>query len=89
MEWVEKLQKALDENRFVLYAQDIVQISASAEPGAHCEILVRMRDERGNLVLPGQFIPAAERYNLMPAIDRWVIRDGAGDAGAHAGRPGR
>jgi diguanylate cyclase (GGDEF)-like protein/PAS domain S-box-containing protein len=75
MEWVEKLQKALDENRFVLYAQDIVQISESAERGTHCEILVRMRDERGNLVMPMSFIPAAERYNLMPAIDRWVIRN--------------
>jgi diguanylate cyclase (GGDEF)-like protein/PAS domain S-box-containing protein len=74
MEWVGRLQKALDENRFVLYAQDIVALSGSSRDGTHCEVLVRMLDERGNLVPPGAFIPAAERYNLMPAIDRWVIR---------------
>ena len=88
MEWVGKLQKALDENRFVLYAQDIVQLSESAERGTHCEVLVRMLDERGNLVPPMAFIPAAERYNLMPAIDRWVIRNALADAGADAGRSG-
>ena len=74
MEWVGRLQKALDENRFVLYAQDIVQLSGSAQGGTHCELLVRMLDEHGELVPPMAFIPAAERYNLMPAIDRWVIR---------------
>ncbi|MEO1255308.1 MAG: EAL domain-containing protein, partial [Bacteroidota bacterium] len=40
----------------------------------HCEILLRMIDEEGDLILPGAFIPAAERYGLMPDIDRWVVK---------------
>jgi diguanylate cyclase (GGDEF)-like protein/PAS domain S-box-containing protein len=74
MEWISRLQKALKEDRFVLYAQDIRGLDARREHGTHCEILVRLLDERGELVPPMAFIPAAERYNLMPAIDRWVIR---------------
>ncbi|MEO8039873.1 MAG: EAL domain-containing protein [Betaproteobacteria bacterium] len=74
MEWVGRLQKALDENRFVLHAQDIVHVNPQARSGRHCELLVRMVDERGLMVPPMAFIPAAERYNLMPSIDRWVIR---------------
>jgi diguanylate cyclase (GGDEF)-like protein/PAS domain S-box-containing protein len=74
MEWISRLQKALKEDRFVLYAQDIRGLDASRQHGTHCEILLRLLDERGELVPPMAFIPAAERYNLMPAIDRWVIR---------------
>jgi len=74
MEWISRLQKALKEDRFVLYAQDIKALDTRREHGTHCEILVRLLDERGELVPPMAFIPAAERYNLMPAIDRWVIR---------------
>jgi len=74
MEWISRLQKALKEDRFVLYAQDIRGLDAGREHGTHCEILVRLLDESGELVPPMAFIPAAERYNLMPAIDRWVIR---------------
>jgi diguanylate cyclase (GGDEF)-like protein len=74
MQWIGRLQKALDEDRFLLYAQDIVPVSGASRQGRHCELLVRMVDERGELVPPRSFIPAAERYNLMPAIDRWVVR---------------
>jgi diguanylate cyclase (GGDEF)-like protein/PAS domain S-box-containing protein len=74
MEWVGRLQKALDEDRFVLYSQDIVAISGPRK-GSHCELLIRMLDEKGELVPPMAFIPAAERYGLMPSIDRWVIRN--------------
>jgi len=74
MEWISRLQKALKEDRFVLYAQDIRGLDTSRQHGTHCEILIRLLDERGELVPPMAFIPAAERYNLMPAIDRWVIR---------------
>ncbi|MEW9898962.1 EAL domain-containing protein [Chitinivorax sp. PXF-14] len=73
MEWVGRLHKALNEDRFQLYFQRIEPIS-TAEDGAHFEVLVRMIDESGNSVPPGSFIPAAERYNLMPAIDRWIVR---------------
>jgi diguanylate cyclase (GGDEF)-like protein/PAS domain S-box-containing protein len=75
MEWIGRLQKALDEDRFVLYAQDIVEIKAPRGRVTHRELLVRMLDERGEIVPPMTFIPAAERYGLMPSIDRWVLRN--------------
>jgi diguanylate cyclase (GGDEF)-like protein/PAS domain S-box-containing protein len=75
MEWVVRIQKALEEDRFVLYAQDIVQVNGKSDHGSHCELLVRMLDEDGKLVPPMAFIPAAERYGLMPSVDRWVLRN--------------
>ena len=74
MEWVARIQKALDQDRFCLYAQEIVSVETARHEGLHLELLIRMIDEQGKLVAPMAFIPAAERYNLMPAIDRWVIR---------------
>ena len=74
MEWVGRIHQALEENRLCLYAQEILPMRADSDSGRHIEILVRMIDERGELVPPMAFIPAAERYNLMPSIDRWVIR---------------
>ncbi len=74
MQWVSRITKALAENRFCLYFQTIVAIAPTATEEIHCEILLRLRDEEGNLVAPMAFIPAAERYNLMPTIDRWVIK---------------
>lgn len=73
MQWVSRISKALEENRLVLFAQDIRPLAAM-DRRRHCEILVRMRDENGLLVPPTAFIPAAERYNLMSSIDRWVVR---------------
>jgi diguanylate cyclase (GGDEF)-like protein/PAS domain S-box-containing protein len=75
MEWVARIQKALEEDRFVLYAQDIVPVDPNKQQGTHCEMLVRMLDESNELVPPMAFIPAAERYGLMPSIDRWVLRN--------------
>jgi len=73
MEWVARIQRALDEGRLRLFSQEIVSLRQSSKHGAHCEILLRMLDERGALVPPGLFIPAAEKYGLMPALDRWVV----------------
>ncbi|HEV2514939.1 MAG TPA: EAL domain-containing protein [Devosia sp.] len=70
--WVQRLQRALDRDSFVLYAQDIVPLSRKAD-SEHCEILVRLADN-GDLIGPGRFIPAAERFGLMPQLDRWVVR---------------
>ncbi len=72
MQWVEKIQHAIDDNQFVLYGQLIVPISDEQE-GLHFETLIRYRDEKGNIIPPGAFLPAAERYNLAPALDKWVI----------------
>ncbi|MEW5942538.1 MAG: EAL domain-containing protein [Pseudomonadota bacterium] len=74
MQWVSRINKAFEENRFHLYYQEIVSTDPEQAGAEHYEILLRMKDEAGNLVAPAAFIAAAERYNLMPAIDRWVIR---------------
>ncbi len=75
MQWVEKIQRGLDENRFTLYGQLIVPVSAFSEnqEGRHFETLVRYLDEKGNTIPPGAFLPAAERYNMATALDKWVI----------------
>jgi diguanylate cyclase (GGDEF)-like protein/PAS domain S-box-containing protein len=74
MRWMPRIQQALADERFRLYYQPIVPIAPNALPGDHGEILLRMLDEQGQLVPPGAFLPAAERYGLMLAIDRWVVR---------------
>ena len=73
IEWVARIDQALDENRFCLYAQRIVAAGADDPHSQHVELLLRMLDADGKVILPMSFIPAAERYNLMPKIDRWVI----------------
>lgn len=72
MLWVSRLTEAFQQQRFRLYAQPIVCLTAAGTP--HDEVLVRIRDAKGHLILPGAFIPAAERYDMMLDIDRWVIR---------------
>ncbi|GAB1544505.1 hypothetical protein NUACC21_71810 [Scytonema sp. NUACC21] len=74
MQWGVKISQALEDNRFCLYYQKIVPTNLTKSGEEHYEVLLRLIDEKGELVLPMTFIPAAERYNLMPAIDRWVIR---------------
>ncbi len=74
-QWVVQINQALEENRFRLYSQPIVHLlNYPTTIGTHCEILLRLQLATGQLVSPMAFIPAAERYNLMHAIDRWVIR---------------
>ncbi|KWR85847.1 EAL domain-containing protein [Pseudomonas citronellolis] len=72
MAWVQRIRQALDEDRFRLFAQRIRAVDPQAEEGLHVELLLRVLDENGRLVPPNDFIPAAERYGLMPLIDRWV-----------------
>ena len=73
MNWVQRIHQALEEDRFCLYAQDIVSLAGRREEGLHVELLIRLRDETGALVPPGSFLPAAERFGLMGLIDRWVV----------------
>ena len=70
--WVSRIQAALREDRFELFAQRIQPIRPD-DDSRHYEILVRMRDEKGERVAPGLFLPAAENFFLMPRLDRWVI----------------
>ncbi|HET6718276.1 MAG TPA: EAL domain-containing protein, partial [Rhodocyclaceae bacterium] len=74
MQWVARITRAIETDRLCLYQQKIMPIGSNVEDGDHYEVLVRMRDETGALVPPMAFIPAAERYNMMPAVDRQIIR---------------
>ena len=75
MKWVSRISSAVEEDRLELFFQPIIGIGKdNGNARGHYELLLRMRDENGGLVSPDQFIPAAERYNLMSTLDRWVIR---------------
>ena len=76
MKWVSRITNAVEEERFELFFQPIIGIGEkNGGHRGHYELLLRMRDEKGELVGPDQFIPAAERYNLMSTLDRWVIHE--------------
>jgi diguanylate cyclase (GGDEF)-like protein/PAS domain S-box-containing protein len=77
--WVTRITKALEEDLFCLYQQPIAAISSTSSASSspvktHCEVLLRLQDESGEVIPPMAFIPAAERYNLMHQIDRWVVK---------------
>ena len=72
MRWVSRIQSAIESDRLELYAQPLRPLQG-VENGLHFEVLIRMRDEKGALVPPGEFLPAAERFQLSGRIDRWVI----------------
>ncbi|QMV73871.1 EAL domain-containing protein [Comamonas piscis] len=78
MEWVERIKAALEGGHFCLYAQNIVALSTAADHiaggGLHIEVQIRMHLPDGNIISPVLFIPAAERYGLMPMVDRWVVK---------------
>lgn len=74
MDWVRRLRLALEHNQFELHAQAIAPLQPSGETGLHMEVLLRLREDDGQLIAPGSFIPAAEHYGMMTSIDRWVVR---------------
>ena len=71
MQWVTRINQALEENRFCLYAQAIEPLDGSSD--LHYELLIRMIDSNGETIPPGAFLPAAERYNIITKVDFWVI----------------
>lgn len=73
LEWVSRIHLALEQQQFVLYIQRMESLGLTQE--LHCELLIRMRGEDGTFYPPGFFLPAAERYHLMPKIDRWVVAE--------------
>jgi len=77
IQWAARINNALEEGRFELFRQTILPLNVS-ETGEHYELLLRMRDEGGSLVSPDLFITAAERYGIMPNIDRWVVENALG-----------
>ncbi len=78
IQWINRINRALSENRFLLYYQTIVPINPIELEGDHYEILIRMEGDEGQIIPPGEFLPAAEHYHLSPQIDRWVIRNTIG-----------
>jgi PAS domain S-box-containing protein len=75
LSWVGRIQDALTQDRFVLYAQPIMDLRT--ERIVQHELLIRMKDPDGEIVLPGRFLPAAEEFGLILNIDRWVIGQSA------------
>ncbi|MGN1055692.1 MAG: putative bifunctional diguanylate cyclase/phosphodiesterase [Comamonas sp.] len=77
MEWVQRLRTSLEKNKFVLYAQTVYPLKSSTigNGGVHFEVLLRLHDRPGVAISPADFIPIAERYDLMTQIDRWVVRN--------------
>lgn len=73
-QWALRIEQALEESRFVLYAQRIERLKGPPQ-GVHAEALLRMIDDLGREVLPGAFLPAAERFHLASRIDRWVLNE--------------
>ncbi|MBS3954701.1 MAG: EAL domain-containing protein [Methylomicrobium sp.] len=73
MQWISKIQNALDKDQFELYGQCIKSMKAVTNNAGHYEVLIRMRGSNGELIPPGAFLPAAERFHLMSSIDRWVF----------------
>jgi diguanylate cyclase (GGDEF)-like protein/PAS domain S-box-containing protein len=74
MRWVTRLQEALDEDRLVLHAQRIVALDTAADQSLRAELLLRLRQCDGSLVLPGAFLPPAERFQMATRLDHWVLR---------------
>ena len=73
MQWVAKINSAIDEDRFQLYVQKIISLKAGLKNPQHTELLLRMIGEDGSIISPGMFLPAAERYNIAFRLDRWVV----------------
>ena len=71
MQWVNRIIESIENDRLCLYAQPIVALDDSSK--IHYELLIRMIGEEGEIIPPGAFLPAAERYNLMGKIDEWVV----------------
>ncbi len=74
MHWVSRINHALEEDRFQLYFQEIMPLQGHKQNFIlHGEILLRMIDKEGDIVSPNNFLPAAERYNMITLIDEWVV----------------
>lgn len=74
MQWIQDIQRAFKEDRLELYMQPILSLKKENEGEKHCELLLRLSDADDNIILPDIFLPAAEKYHLMPDIDRWVVK---------------
>lgn len=87
MSWAQEIRRAIEQNRFVLMGQRISATDGDGDDHLELEVLLRMLDADGNLVLPGAFLPAAERFGLMRDIDRYVIQAAIGLLAGAEGDP--
>ncbi len=74
LKWISVITEALESDRFSLYYQPIEPIRKDSDLGYKVELLLRLRGENDEIIPPGEFIPAAERYDLMHLVDQWVIK---------------
>ena len=86
IQWLQRLQVALRDGFFELFVQPIEPTVSGVSDGPSLEVFVRLRDD-GQSVAPAEFFPAAERYRLLPLIDRWVLNAALGALSAGALRP--
>ncbi|MCU1677830.1 MAG: hypothetical protein JWM93_2588 [Frankiales bacterium] len=84
LRWLDMVQAALDEDRFVLHGQPIVDLATGRTHGH--ELLLRMLGDDEQLIPPNAFLPVAERFGLIPAVDRWVIDKAIGLAADQGSR---
>jgi diguanylate cyclase (GGDEF)-like protein len=76
MQWLSRLNESLEQDLFTLYKQPIVSVPYNKDTSVlFYEFLLRLRTDNGNLIMPDVFMRAAERYNLMPSLDRWVVEN--------------
>jgi diguanylate cyclase (GGDEF)-like protein/PAS domain S-box-containing protein len=75
MEWANRLRWVIEEDRLLLDYQEVQPLQPGPPRDPHIELLLRLRDEDGRIAVPGAFLPAAERYGLVPQLDRWVIAE--------------
>ena len=80
IEWIGRVQEALREDKFIMYCQAVSPLSDN--DAEHYEVLIRMLGDEGEVLSPALFLPAAERYQLMPLLDRWVIHNTLGLLGS-------
>ncbi|MDB6164853.1 MAG: diguanylate cyclase [Xanthomonadaceae bacterium] len=73
MEWANRLRGVIEEGRLLLDYQEVQPLQGQPDHDPHIELLIRLRDEDGKVVLPGAFLPAAERYGMVLLLDRWVV----------------
>ncbi len=83
MQWIPRLHQALVQDHFRLYAQPVVALGDHDADVEYQEVLLRLADDEKGVLLPGAFIPAAERYQQMQALDRWVVRTALANLGIH------
>lgn len=90
LSWLPRLQTALNNNEFRLHVQAVASLDSNSDqlPVTHFEFLLRLADADGSEVTPWQFIQAAERYDLMRDIDRWVISNALATVAEHSSGPG-